>query len=243
MPPPWTTGQNTFGGPSAGRGRQAPNGRAKRQNTVERRKRGARGGGVTPKEGMREQKERGLSGSTNSLSTTTDMHVALTTCTTHSNAKATNTQPPSNAATIEREHRGQCRAECSASAPVSWPVAIPRSSFPGPSAHLLLAEGGNQTFAIPRCRQPARRCTQFCLSSTYFQVPDGALESAAVPLGTGRARAASSSPRKSLPTTRPPSGCQRCRVPLFPSMGSRWGPRTGPAPRFLLPPEFGRMGR
>lgn len=96
---------------------------------------------MTPKEGKREQKERGLSGSTNSLSTTTDMHVALTTCTTHSNAKATNTQPPSNAATIEREHRGQSRGQ---NAP------HPRPSL-GPSRSLdRLSQVLPHTFFWPR---------------------------------------------------------------------------------------------
>lgn len=113
---------------------------------------------MTPKEGNRRERERGggLSGSTNSLSTTTDMHVALTTCTTHSKAKATNTQPPSNAACYRVEHRGQSRTDCSASAPVSWPVAIPRSSFPGPSAPFFWPRGEPNlcNTALPPTRPP-----------------------------------------------------------------------------------------
>lgn len=161
------------------------------------------------------------------------MHVALTTCTTHSKAKATNTQPPSNAACYRVEHRGQSRTDCSASAPVSWPVAIPRSSFPGPSAPFFWPRGGTKPLQYRAAANPPAVAPS-SVSSTYFQVPDGgggALESAAVPLGTGRARAASSSsPRKSQPThLGPPSGCEWLSRPPFSIDGLSVGPANWPA--------------
>lgn len=185
---------------------------------------------MTPKEGKREQKERGLSRSTNSLSTSTDMHVALNTCTTHRNAKATNTQPPSNAATIEREHRGQSRAECSASAPVSWPVAIPRSSFPGPSAHLRLAEGGTKPLQYRAAANPPALAPSFAcrrLISRFRTAHSRALLSHSVPDEPGLLPPPLASPCQ---LRGPPLAASAAASPFFPRWALGGVRELGPPP-------------
>ncbi|KAK1832413.1 hypothetical protein QBC39DRAFT_70288 [Podospora conica] len=138
---PLPLSKNLFGGPSAGRGRQAPDRRGGGQNNVER-------GGVTPKEGKGRHRGDYLGQLT--PSTTTDMHADLTTCTTQhsgatpSNAMATDNHPAPRLLSTAAAHRGWLsRADCLRIRAVSWPPSRSLDRLSQVLPHPTFGRGGD----------------------------------------------------------------------------------------------------
>jgi len=181
---------------------------------------------VTPKEGK--GGERGLSGSTNSLH-----H--------HSSPRALHTTMQRQQTNTQQRGRYQVHTRPGLEQIAPRPrrllaVAIPRSSFPGPSATYFWPRGGLARWgtkpcntALPPIRQPARRCTQ--LWSTISRFRTRPVESVVLSVPDELGLSPSQVTANSSSATRAPPLCLRAlSCPFFFPRWALSGARTGPPP-------------